>query len=43
MTGWVTGGVGDILVETEMGKRYGMWNSWRVDSIRVGIKFGVQK
>jgi hypothetical protein len=29
------GGVegGDILMETGGGRRYGMWNSWRVDLV----------
>jgi hypothetical protein len=28
---WGGGGNGDILVETAEGRRYGMWNSQRVD------------
>jgi hypothetical protein len=30
LVGWAVG-AGDILLETGVGRKYGMWNSWRMD------------
>jgi hypothetical protein len=31
LVGWEGTGGGDILMERESGRRYGVWNTWRMD------------
>ena len=36
------GGVGDPHGDRRVGRRYGMWNNWRLDG-KGGMKYGVEK